>query len=239
MEQNESTFRLVIFLPTVKDVGQYTVRFHNLESSAFLHVNTAKLKPYISIRLPETIQAFFYDTVTMQCTVSDPSENVLWYKDDEIINNDGIKYRIKKTNDGTCILTINDCIAEDKGIYTCVLEEQNDRTECELDIKEYQYKFLQKLKSQECMLMDSIQFICVLNYSHGEVQWYKNGEKLVENDRIEISKENKTRKIKIRKCQQCDTGLYKCLTNSDNTEAKLIIVCKLILTGNYKVNFLI
>jgi Immunoglobulin I-set domain len=91
------------------------------------------------------------------------------------------------------------------------------------------------LKSQTATEKDTITLLCELDEPDGEVQWFKNGEELKQDKRIQIVKEGRKRKVIIKDAKITDAAMYKCTTNADKTEGEIVVDCKTItkITSKY------
>lgn len=84
------------------------------------------------------------------------------------------------------------------------------------------------LKSQTATEKDTITLLCELDEADGEVQWFKNGEPLQVDKRIQIVKDGRKRKVIIKDAKITDAAMYKCTTNADTTEGEIVVDCKFI-----------
>jgi len=84
------------------------------------------------------------------------------------------------------------------------------------------------LKSQTATEKDTITLLCELDEPDGEVQWFKNGEELKQDKRIQIVKEGRKRKVIIKDAKITDAAMYKCTSNADTTEGEIVVDCKSI-----------
>lgn len=70
---------------------------------------------------------------------------------------------------------------------------------------------------------DNVTLACELDDAGGEVKWYKNGEEIQLDKRIQAVKDGRKRKLVIKDAKVSDAGQYSCVSNADKTEAELII----------------
>lgn len=127
-------------------------------------------------------------------------------------------------------MTVNNCQPGDEGKYACHIEKQPDTTETVIQLSEYQYKFTKILKSARLIEKDNLTLACELNDARGDVKWYKNGEEIQGDKRLEIVKDGRKRKIIIKDAKVSDSGQYSCVSNADKTIADI--------TVNYQNKFL-
>jgi hypothetical protein len=84
------------------------------------------------------------------------------------------------------------------------------------------------LKSLTATEKDTITLHCELDEPDGEVKWFKNGEELQQDKRIQIVKEGRKRKVIIKDAKITDAAMYKCTSNADTTEGEIVVDCKSI-----------
>jgi hypothetical protein len=100
-------------------------------------------------------------------------------------------------------------------------------THAHLTFPEYPYKFTKVLKSQTATEKDTITLHCELDDAGGEVKWFKNGEELKVDKRIQIVKDGRKRKVIIKDAKITDAGMYKCTSNADTTEGEIVVDCEI------------
>ena len=120
-------------------------------------------------------------------------------------------------------MTVNNCQKGDEGKYACHIEKQPDTTETVIALSEYQYKFTKILKSARLIEKDNLTLACELNDARGDVKWYKNGEEIQGDKRLEIVKDGRKRKIIIKDAKVSDSGQYTCESNADKTLADITV----------------
>lgn len=83
-----------------------------------LHINaTCPVFAVLILEKPHNTVALEGETVTLACTISDPSGKVTWIKNNVALQA-GLKYDLKK-NAAFHQLRIHNLVAEDAGTYTC------------------------------------------------------------------------------------------------------------------------
>lgn len=88
---------------------------------------------------------------------------------------------------------------------------------------EYPYKFVKVLKSQQLIEKDNVTLACELDDAGGDVTWYKAGEEIQLDKRVQAVKEGRKRKLVIKDAKVSDAGQYSCVSNADKTEAEIVI----------------
>lgn len=84
---------------------------------------------------------------------------------------------------GVCRLTIKKATLEDSGEYICKITKQTEKTETELKVVEYPYKFVKVLKSQTATEKDTLTLLCELDDETGDVKWYKGDQEILSDKR--------------------------------------------------------
>lgn len=79
------------------------------------------------------------------------------------------------------------------------------------------------LKSQQLIEKDNVTLACELDDAAGEVKWFKNGQEVPLDRRVQAVKDGRKRKLVIKDAKVTDAGQYSCVSNADKTEAELII----------------
>ncbi|XP_037720926.1 twitchin isoform X30 [Drosophila subpulchrella] len=222
-KQENDTYQLIITTPKVEDTGKYTIEIGGVSSTAFLNVEEADPTYTFTKPLKKKLEGFTQHETTLECSVSSSMANVHWFKDNTKLESDDPRYLISKDINGNLKLIIKDSVLEDAGLYRCQLDKQPDKTECNLKVTEYPYKFVKVLKSQQCIEKDTVTLACEIDDAMGEVQWFRNGEEIKPDKRIQIVKDGRKRKLIIKDCKVTDAGQFKCTTNADTTEAEIII----------------
>lgn len=214
--------------PKCEDAGKYTIEIAGVSSTAFLNVEEADPVYTFTKPLKKKYEGYTRHETTLECSVSSSMAIIEWYKGDQKLT-DTEKYLFSKDLSGALKLVIKNCELEDSGHYSCRIARQPDKTETNLKIVEYPYKFVKVLKSQQLIEKDTVTLACEIDDEMGEVQWFKGDEEIKPDKRIQIVKDGRKRKLVIKDAKVTDAGMYKCTTNADKTEAEIIINCKIFL----------
>ncbi|EDW50927.1 GM26811 [Drosophila sechellia] len=222
-KQENDTYQLIITTPKVEDTGKYTIEIGGVSSTAFLNVEEADPTYTFTKPLKKKLEGFTQHETTLECSVSSSMANVHWFKDNTKLESDDPRYLISKDINGNLKLIIKDSVLDDAGLYRCQLDKQPDKTECNLKVTEYPYKFVKVLKSQQCIEKDTVTLACEIDDAMGEVKWFRNGEEIKPDKRIQVVKDGRKRKLVIKDCKVTDAGQFKCTTNADTTESEIVI----------------
>lgn len=212
-------------MPKVEDTGKYTIEVGGVTCTAFLNVDEPDPCYTFTKQLKKKIEGFTRHETLLECVVNSSMAIVSWYKGEKKLE-DGELFNISKDLSGTCRMAIKSACLEDTDTYSCRIEKQVDKTEAQVTITEYPYKFVKVLKHQQCVEKDSITLLCEIDDSTGDVQWFKGGQEIKPDKRIQISKDGRKRKLVIKDSKVTDAGMYSCTTNADKTEAEITVNCK-------------
>ncbi|RZF42380.1 hypothetical protein LSTR_LSTR004188 [Laodelphax striatellus] len=222
MKCEEDVYQLIISSPKVDDAGKYTVEICGVMNTGYLNVDDPDPVYHFITPLPKRSDGFTKHEVVMECTVNNSMAFVSWFRGTtKITEND--KYSMIKEPTGVCRLTVKNCVIEDSGEYACKIDKQDDKTTTNLKVVEYPYKFVKLLKHQQLTEHETLTLYCELDDAAGDVTWYKNGEEVKPDKRVHVTKEGRKRKIVIKDSKVTDAGMYKCCSNSDETEAEIVI----------------
>ncbi|XP_051787148.1 obscurin-like protein 1a isoform X2 [Erpetoichthys calabaricus] len=207
--------RLILCCASAEDSGEYicdasddSVTFNVIISEPpvkFLHPDKSSL----------LVKSFVGEPLELQCEVSRPNAVVCWLKD-------GMKI---EEREGVCIeedgtfrrLTIQSANFQDSGKYLC--NAKDDVRKFKVKVTEAPVLILRKeeLKTeQECLVSDDVVLECELSRIDGIVKWYKDGEKIVDNDRICLEEEGTFRSLVILNAEISDSGEYFCDAQDDS-----------------------
>jgi len=179
---------------------------------------------YTFIRqLNKKYEGYFNREIELECTVSSGRAMVTWYKGDKVIEDGKNDYEINKDLTGNCRLTIKKAKASHAGEYTCKIDKQEARTKTTVKVSEYPFKFTKALMSVHATEKDYVCMECELDEEDGEVKWFRDGEPLSPDKRIQVLKEGKKRKLIFKDVKVSDQGMISCTTNADETKGELVV----------------
>ncbi|XP_031662305.1 obscurin isoform X5 [Oncorhynchus kisutch] len=171
---------------------------------------------------PHDTVALEGETVTLSCTVSDPTATVTWSRNDVAINA-GLKYDLRK-NGALLQLRIHNLEMEDSGTYCC----DTGDAQCTVTlIVEGAPAFFQKeLKNQEAQEGDDITLHCELSKAGTHVEWRKGGAVLQAGKKYEMRQEGCVQELHIRNLEPEDNGYYTCDAGDQLTTALVAVQAK-------------
>ncbi|XP_036822868.1 obscurin isoform X9 [Oncorhynchus mykiss] len=168
---------------------------------------------------PHDTVALEGETVTLSCTVSDPTATVTWSRNDVAIKA-GLKYDLRK-NGALLQLRIHNLEMEDSGTYCC----DTGDAQCTVTlIVEGAPAFFQKeLKNQEAQEGDDITLHCELSKAGTHVEWRKGGAILQAGKKYEMRQEGCVQELHIRNLEPEDNGYYTCDAGDQLTTALVAV----------------
>lgn len=219
--ENE-TYTLIINNPRMEDMGRYTCEISGIKSEAFLTVEEAD-PTFTFIRpLNKRHDGYVNREIEMECTVNSARAMVSWYKGETLLK-DGDDYDIAKDMTGVCRLTIKKPKKDDTGKYTCKIDKQEERTETQLNVVEWPFRFVKQLLGIQATEKDYVCMECELDEPDGDVEWFRDGEPIKADKRVQIVKDGRKRKLIFKEVKIADAGKIVCKSNVDETEGELVV----------------
>ncbi|XP_065089532.1 twitchin isoform X13 [Ochlerotatus camptorhynchus] len=215
-------YTCLILNPKIEDSGKYTLEIAGVQCMAYLTVEEADPVYKFTKLLKKTEKGFITHDTVLECQVDNSLAPISWWRGETKLENSD-RYIIGKDLNGTMTLIIKNCVAEDADTYTCKIEKQTDKTETKLKILDYNYKFTKVLKSQQLFVKDTVTLACELDHVLGTVEWFKGDTKIEENDKVQIIKDGRKHKLVLKDVAKTDSGMYRCVSNADKTEAEIFV----------------
>ncbi|XP_070989790.1 obscurin-like isoform X29 [Oncorhynchus clarkii lewisi] len=230
---NQMTFqgrvhRLTLQMVTTDESGDVAFVVGEEKTVACLLVEE---KPKVLIlEKPHDTVALEGETVTLSCTVSDPTATINWSRNDVDIKA-GLKYDLRK-NGALMQLRIHNLEMEDSGTYCC--DTGDAQCTVTLTVEGAPAFFQKELKNKEAQEGDDITLRCELSKACTQVEWRKGGMVLQAGKKYEMRQEGCVQELCIRNLEPEDNGYYTCDAGDQLTtasvavqEAEVLIVCGL------------
>ncbi|XP_069588927.1 obscurin-like protein 1 [Ranitomeya imitator] len=154
------------------------------------------------------------EAVVLSCQVSRENANVHWYRDGaEVEENENIKVE----SDGRHHRLIISCAKpEDSGEYVC--DTGDDSVFYNVTVTEPPVKILHSDDdtNERCLSGEELVLSCELSREDVLVRWYKDGERLEENERIRLLSDGKRRRLVILCAHTQDSGEFVCDAGDDS-----------------------
>ncbi|XP_067393755.1 obscurin-like protein 1 [Emydura macquarii macquarii] len=177
------------------------------------------LKPPVKIlqprRAPPMLKALVGETVTLACELSRCNAPVRWAKDGARLQADGSL--ILEEEGGQRRLVIPAAGVEHSGKYVC--DAADDSRTFTVQVSEPPVRILGRGELQthrRCLAADDLVLEVTLSHAHGEVKWYKDGEKLQETGRLRLEEDGVRRSLLILGLECEDAGEYLCDSCDDS-----------------------
>lgn len=198
--------------------------------------DVVKLPEFTKI-LPGQLKALINDDVTLECvSMGSPRPNIVWYKDG--IRIDSNEKHIISVMGPLCRLIIQNVTENDNGRYTCeasnkegrvstfarvqtvtdpkLLEADNKlKRNIETDLEQLNVddeilpQFTMRLRDRRVQCTYPVRLTCqVLAVPHATIEWFKEGIKLIEDDRIAFLQEDQFSTLEISRTYLEDSGQY-------------------------------
>ncbi|XP_039875879.1 obscurin isoform X19 [Simochromis diagramma] len=212
--------RLVLKMVTTDESGDVAFVVGEEKSVACLLVEE---KPKVLIlEKPHNTVALEGETVTLACTISDPSGKVTWIKNNVALQA-GLKYDLKK-NAAFHQLRIHNLVAEDAGTYTC--DTGDAQCDVTLTVEGAPVFFQTELKNQDAIEGDDITLHCELSKPCVCVEWRKGGLVLRPGKKYEMRQSGCIQELCIWNLEPDDSGYYTCDAGDQLTTASLAVQAK-------------
>ncbi|XP_041698291.1 obscurin isoform X4 [Coregonus clupeaformis] len=177
-------------------------------------------KPKVLIlEKPHDTVALEGETVTLSCTVSDPTAPVTWSRNDVAIKA-GLKYDLRK-NETLLQLRIHNLEMEDSGIYCC--DTGDAQCTVTLTVEGAPAFFQKELKNKEAQEGDDITLRCELSKAGAQVEWRKGGVVLQAGKKYAMRQEGCVQELRIRNLEPEDNGYYTCDAGDQLTTASVAV----------------
>ncbi|KAK2576391.1 hypothetical protein KPH14_005736 [Odynerus spinipes] len=205
-----------------KDAGVYTCHLANPlgedESNANANIRKVFQAPSFTQKFTDLQQLLNVDAKFPAKISGIPKPDVTWYFNDEPILRDDDKYKMKRDNDACC-LYVKDCSYDDAGTYKCKAVNRAGEDECsaKLTVVDKIGKmqrieppaFLKRIGDCEVYRGMQAKFTaCITGIPEPEYEWFRNGDKLWQTDRIRMDQEGSLLRMTIANVDEMDAGTY-------------------------------
>ncbi|OAD62661.1 Muscle M-line assembly protein unc-89 [Eufriesea mexicana] len=217
--EDEESMSLVIKNVTAKDAGVYTIRAKNELGEDTTQIELiVKSAPKITKKQSD-ISVIIGETLNMLLQIeATPAPEVKWYKDgQEIQENDRIS--IVKEGSETYKLTIKNARLEDAGSYSIVARNEVNQTTEIWKVKVLSPPRITK-RLGEPQIFDQgtnmILSVDVESVMPPSIKWFRDGELVVEDSHIKMTREGNKFILKITGIVSEDAGMYKAEVSSEH-----------------------
>ncbi|KAK2841467.1 hypothetical protein Q7C36_013046 [Tachysurus vachellii] len=208
------TAELVIKNVSCEDAGVYSCTIGEQKTTSEIKVRA----------LPVTFKRELQNEVSKEggtamfsCELSKPGAPVDWRKG-RVILKAGDKYEIKQ--DGkTTTLVVHNVEESDAGYYSCKTKDSESTAELKVQVPNIIFKV--KLKNQEVEEESDVRLHCELSKAGLPVQWKKGTELIKSGLKYQITQQDTTVELIVKKAMSEDSGVYSCVCGDQNTKANI------------------
>ena len=205
----------------VDDINEYTIGLRGRKCSARLEVEEL---PAEVMKPLQDVSVYEKQEIVLECEFNCHSFDALWQKDNiEVRYSLGSDRFSKRVNGNVYTLIIHEAKLDDAGSYSCTVKK--GKTSCSVKVSEKPVEVMKMLEDQEVVEKQTATFVCTLSKPRLKVAWYKNDQKLSENNRIQFVQEGKVYKLIIGDAQLDDAAEYK-IKFGDEAESKAELFVK-------------
>ncbi|KAL1444292.1 hypothetical protein MTO96_007078 [Rhipicephalus appendiculatus] len=218
------------------DEGAYQCSAHNADrnrvsSAGNLFVSLSyddanKISAPTFVAAPKSTVAVKGSNVTLDCAANgNPRPNLTWLKDGVTIDMSLLDSRFRKVGVGS--LQIESIQEADEGTYMCRAENHEDSVDASATVEvQVPPRFTKKPKNKVAYEKEDVEFECeVYGKPDPVVQWYHNGEAIIQSEYFQIVNGNSLRILGL---VDADKGIYQCVGSNPagniQTAVQLIIL---------------
>ncbi|KAM8908374.1 myosin-binding protein C, slow-type isoform 1-T1 [Spinachia spinachia] len=194
---------MVINNCSMNDDAAYSVAAGDEKCSTELFVKELPVKIVKDI---EAVKTTVNERVELECEVSEEGAQVKWMKNGVEVPT-GVRSRYRVKCEGTKhFLVIDDASREDTGTYSVMATGGTSEAHVQVDLKPL--KVLRDLEDAKVLLGQPIKLQCEISPGNVPGRWYRNGQLIQPNDRINIVHRNRVHRLEIAAGSLHDAGDY-------------------------------
>lgn len=212
---------MVINNCTMNDDAAYSVAAGDEKCTTELFVKELPIKVVKGI---EPVKTTVNERIELECEVSEEGAQVKWMKNGVEVPT-GVRSRYRVKSEGTKhFLVIDDASREDTGTYSIMATGGTSEAHVQVDLKPL--KIYQDLQDMTVKLGQPIKLHCEIYPGNVPGRWYRNGQLIQPNDRINIIHRNKVHRLEIETSSLHDAGDYTFVPEgySQSLSAKIHII---------------
>ncbi|NXW66604.1 OBSL1 protein, partial [Eurystomus gularis] len=206
---------LLIPRSSAEDAGEYICESKDEAVSFDVKVSEPPVRILQPCRPLPVVTVYLGETVTLDCELSRADAPVCWAKDGVrleaggslVLEEDGAHRR----------LLIPVAQAEHSGKYVC--DATDDTVTFTVQVLDPLVRILERdvlPTRRHCQAMEDLVLDVHLSHAHGEVKWYKDGEKLQDTGRVRLEEDGTHRSLVVLGATGRDSGEYLCDTGDDS-----------------------
>ncbi|XP_028306010.1 myosin-binding protein C, slow-type isoform X9 [Gouania willdenowi] len=212
---------MVINNCSVNDDAAYSVAAGDEKCTTELFVKELPVK---IVKALEPVKTTVNERIELECEVTEEGAQVKWMKNGVEVPT-GVRSRYRVKSEGTKhYLVIDDASREDSGTYSLMATGGTTEAHVQVDLKPL--KIYQELQDMKVLLGQPIKLHCEIYPGNVPGRWYRNGQLIQPNDRMNIIHRNKTHKLEIATSSLHDAGDYTFVPEgySQSLSAKIHII---------------
>nr|XP_032634826.1 obscurin-like protein 1 isoform X1 [Chelonoidis abingdonii] len=206
---------LIVLQAQAEDAGEYICETKDESVSFDIRVSEPPVKILQPWRAPPTLKAIVGETVTLACELSRGNVPVQWVKDGTRLEAGGSL--ILEEEGAHRRLVIPAAGVEHSGKYVC--DVTDDTRTFTVQVCDPPVTILGRSELQthrRCLATEDLVLEVTLSHAHGEVKWYKDGEKLQDMGRVRLEEDGARRALVILGMESKDAGEYLCDNHDDS-----------------------
>ncbi|XP_064307499.1 obscurin-like protein 1 [Phalacrocorax carbo] len=206
---------LLIPRSSAEDTGEYICESKDEAVSFDVKVSEPPVRILQPCRPPPAVVVSPGDTVTLGCELSCADAPVRWAKDGVRLEAGGSL--VLEEEGAHRRLLIPAAQAEHSGKYIC--DAADDTVTFTVQVLDPLVRILERdvlPTHRHCRAMEDLVLEVCLSHAHGEVKWYKDGEKLQDTGRVRLEEDGARRSLVVLGATGRDTGEYLCDTGDDS-----------------------
>ncbi|MGH0116900.1 UNVERIFIED_CONTAM: hypothetical protein FKN15_040889 [Acipenser sinensis] len=201
--------RLIIPKAAAQDSAEYICDAVDDSVTFMVKITEPPVKFVRPHKAPGAVKVFVGDPVMLECEVSHSNAKVSWRKEGQEME-DSREVTIEEVG-VLRRLTIHSPKLEDSGNYFCDAKDETMDFRVKVTEAPVQIKRKGELKTQQqVMVSDDVVLECELSRANGTIKWYKDGEKITDNERVCLEEEGAFRSLVILNAETSDSGEYFC-----------------------------
>ncbi|NWQ74772.1 OBSL1 protein, partial [Columbina picui] len=206
---------LLIPRSSAEDAGEYICESKDEAVSFDVKVSEPPVRILQPLRPPPIVTVSPGETVRLDCELSHADAPVCWSKAGVKLEAGGSL--VLEEEGAHRRLLIPMARAEDSGKYIC--DAADDTVTFTVQVLDPLVRILDRdvLPIQRhCQAMEDLMLEVQLSHAHGEVKWYKDGEKLQDTGHVRLEEDGARRSLVILGATGRDAGEYLCDTGNDS-----------------------
>ncbi|XP_029874532.1 obscurin-like protein 1 isoform X2 [Aquila chrysaetos chrysaetos] len=206
---------LLIPRSSAEDTGEYICESKDEAVSFDVKVSEPPVRILQPRRPPPVVTVSPGETVTLGCELSRADAPVRWAKEGVRLEAGGSL--VLEEEGAHRRLLIPAARAEHSGKYIC--DAADDTVTFTVQVLDPPVRILERdvlPTRRHCWAMEDLVLEVHLSHAHGEVKWYKDGEKLQDTGRVRLEEDGARRSLVILGATGRDAGEYLCDTGDDS-----------------------